>query len=161
MDFNCVMMEKNALQPLFRGQKPVGISTNTGLVLYQSIQRNPKDFIYSVGVRQAQGLQIIEAIAEGVGCTLLCGIQVREKETDKEICSIPVNRGTTYSRQVVVKLVQQYLCQAVEEAAIRDGRATDKADVERQIAKILDDCYFSESRQTALSWAKSVGIISK
>ncbi|MBO6075190.1 MAG: hypothetical protein J6P74_08685 [Paludibacteraceae bacterium] len=155
------MNNELSLQPSFLGQKPVGLSASTGLTLYQSIQRKTNDFIYSVGMREALGLHIVEAIAEGVGCTLLCGIQVREKETSKEICSIPVERGTRYSRQVVVNLVKQHLCKTIEEAAIQDGLAMDKADVERQVAKILDDCYFSESRQIALRWAERVGIISK
>lgn len=153
-------MEKElALQSSFMGQKPVGISASTGLTLYQSVQCRPGGFIYGIGVREAHGLHIVEAIADGTGCTLLCGIQVRDKETGKEICSIPVEQNTRYSRQTVVKLVQQYLCDTIADAAIKEGKAIDRADVEWQVAQILDDCYFSECRKAGLQWAERMGII--
>ena len=153
------MENELALQPLFMGQKPIGISASTGLTLYQSVQRRPGDFIYSLGVRDTHGLLIVEGIAEGPACVLLCGIQVRDKETGKEICSIPVERGTKYSRQLVMEMVHQHLCNTISDAAIKEGKAIDRMDVEAQVAEMLDDCYFAESRKAALSWAERVGII--
>ena len=155
------MENELALQPLFMGKKPVGVSANTGLTLYQTVQRHPEDFTYSIGVRETHGMYIVEAIVEGVGVTFLSGIRLIEKATSKEICSIPVVHGTTYSRQLVASTVKQHLCQTIESAAIAEGRATDKEDVERQVNQILDECYFMESRKTVLRWAESVGISTK
>lgn len=138
--------------------KPIGYNANTGVSVYQSYQAL-SGFNYQVGVRDSHGLLIIEGVAEGTACTLLCGIQVRDKESGKEICNIPVERNTHYSRQLVMELVHQNLCNVIEESALRDGRATDRMDVERQVAAMLDDCYFAESRKAAISWAERVGII--
>lgn len=138
--------------------KPIGCNANTGMTIYQSFQAQ-SGFNYQVGVRDSHGLLIIEGVAEGTACTFLCGIQVRDKETGKEICSIPVERNTRYSRQLVMEMVHQNLCNVIEESALRDGRATDRMDVERQVAAMLDDCYFAESRKAAISWAERVGII--
>lgn len=138
--------------------KPIGCNANTGMTIYQSFQAQ-SGFNYQVGVRDTHGLLIIEGVAEGTACTFLCGIQVRDKESGKEICNIPVERNTRYSRQLVMELVHQNLCNVIEESALRDGRATDRMDVERQVAAMLDDCYFAESRKAAISWAERVGII--
>lgn len=145
----------------FQNMKPVGTSANTGLTLYQSVQLKPNGFVYGVGVRDSHGLLIVEGIAEGTACTFLCGVQVRDKETGEEICTIPVAQGTHYSRQLVMELVHLHLCQAVEESAARDGRAVDQDLIEAQVVEWLDDCYFAESRKAALCWAERVGIIEK
>lgn len=128
------------------------------MAIYQSFQAT-SGFNYQVGVRDSHGLLIIEGIAEGTACIFLCGIQVRDKETGKEICSIPVERNTRYSRQIVMDMVHQHLCNAIEESALKEGKAADRMDVEAQVAEMLDDCYFAESRKAALSWAERVGII--
>lgn len=138
--------------------KPIGSNANTGMAIYQSFQAR-SGFNYQVGVRDTHGLLIIEGVAEGTACTFLCGIQVRDKETGKEICSIPAERNTRYSRQLVMEMVHQHLCNAIEESALKEGKAADRVDVEKQVAEMLDDCYFTESRKAALSWAERVGII--
>lgn len=138
--------------------KPIGCNANTGMAIYQSFQAR-SGFNYQVGVRDTHGLLIIEGVAEGTACTFLCGIQVRDKETGKEICSIPAERNTRYSRQLVMEMVHQHLCNAIEESALKEGKAADRVDVEKQVAEMLDDCYFTESRKAALSWAERVGII--
>lgn len=138
--------------------KPIGCNVNTGMEIYQSFQAR-SGFNYQVGVRDTHGLLIIEGVAEGTACTFLCGIQVRDKETGKEICSIPAERNTRYSRQLVVEMVHQHLCNAIEESALKENKAADRVDVEKQVAEMLDDCYFTESRKAVLSWAEKVGII--
>lgn len=148
------LVQKNDITNL----KPIGCNVNTGIEIYQSFQAR-SGFNYQVGVRDTHGLLIIEGIAEGTACTFLCGIQVRDKETGKEICSIPIERNTRYSRQLVMELVHQHLCAAVEESALKEGKAADHMDVEKQVADMLDDCYFAESRKAALNWAEKVGII--
>lgn len=138
--------------------KPIVTSLATGTIVLQSY-RAMSGFNYQIGVRDTHGLLILERFAEGTACTFLCGIQVLDKETGKEIFSIPLERSTHYSRQLVMELVQQYLCNAIGESAVMDGKAADMADVEAQVAKILDDCYFAESRKAALNWAERVGIL--
>lgn len=138
--------------------QPVGNNANTGMVIYQSFLAQ-SGLNYQVGVRDTHGLLIIEGIADGTACTFLCGIQVRDKETSKEICSISVPHNTRYDRQHVVNLIQQKLCDTIAESAIKEGKATDITDVEKQVAVMLDDCYFHESRQTALNWAERIGLI--
>ena len=58
-----------------------------------------------------------------------------------------------------MELVHEHLCNAIEESALREGKAANRMDVEAQVAEMLDDCYFTESRKAALSWAERVGII--
>ena len=141
-----------------RTLQPLGCNASTGLVIYQAFQAR-SGFNYQLGARDTHGLLIVEGFAEGTGYVLLCGIQVLDKKTGKEICSIPVERGTKYSRQLVMEMVHQHLCSTIAEAAIKDGRAINRMDVEAQVAEMLDDCYFAESRKLALSWAESYGII--
>lgn len=138
--------------------KPVGVNYNTGLNIYQSFQAQ-SGFNYQVGVREMQGLLIVEGIVEGTACLFLSGIQVREKETGKEICNISVERNTRYSRQLVVELVHQHLCNVVIDSVAKEGGIVQRNEVEAQVAEMLDNCYFQESRQAALGWAKRVGII--
>lgn len=137
--------------------KPIGKSLTTGTVVLQSYMAT-SGFNYQVGVREVCGLLILEGFAEGTACTYLCGIQVIDKETDQEICTIPVERNMHYNRQMVMELVHAHLCDAIEESALKAGKATDRTDVEIQVAKMLDDCYFAESRKAALNWAERVGI---
>ena len=138
--------------------KPVGINYSTGLNIYQSFQAQ-SGFNYQVGVREMQGLIIVEEIVEGTACLFLSGIQVREKETGKEICNISVERNTRYSRQLVMELVHQHLCNAIIDSVTKEGGTVNRHEVEAQVAEMLDHCYFAESRQAALGWAKRVGII--
>lgn len=138
--------------------QPIGCNANTGMAVYQSFQAK-SGFSYQVGVRDSHGLLIIEGIAEGTACIFLCGIQVRDKLTGAEICSIPVEQNTRYCRRLVMDMVHRHLCNAIEESALKEGKAADRRDVEAQVAAMLDDCYFSESRKAALSWAERVGII--
>lgn len=137
---------------------PVSISASTGLSVVQSFLAK-SGFNYQVGIRDTHGLLIIEGIAEGTACMFLCGIQVRDKESGQEICNIPVPKNTHYSRQLVVSLVQEHLSNVIADSAIRDGLAVDMSDVRRQVADMLDKCYFEKSRQAALDWAKRMGII--
>ncbi len=137
---------------------PVSISASTGLSVVQSFLAK-SGFNYQVGIRDTHGLLIIEGIAEGTACMFLCGIQVRDKESGREICNIPVPKNTHYSRQLVMSLVMEHLSNAIADAAIRNGRAADMLDVRKQVTDMLDDCYFKQSRQATLSWAERVGII--
>lgn len=137
---------------------PVSFTSSTGLSVVQSFLAK-SGFNYQVGVRDFQGLLIIEGIVDGTACTYLSGIQVRDKESGTEICTIQVPKYTRYSRQVVVSLVQEHLSNQIADSAIREGQALDMSDVRRQVADMLDECYFAESRQAALSWARRVGII--
>lgn len=84
---------------------------------------------------------------------------MRDKESGQEICNIPVPKNTHYSRQLVMSLVLEHLSNVIADAAIREGRAADMLDVRKQVTDMLDDCYFKQSRQAALSWAERVGII--
>ena len=138
--------------------QPVGVNYNTGMNIYQSYQA-ASGFNYQVGVREVEGLLIIEGFADGTACTFLSGIQVRDKETGKELCNISVERNTRYSRQLVVELVHQHLCNAIVDSVAKEGGVVQRNEVETQVAKVLDNCYFAESRQAALGWAKRVGII--
>lgn len=137
---------------------PVSISASTGLSVVQSFLAK-SGFNYQVGIRNTHGLLIIEGVAEGTTCMFLCGIQVYDKESGHEICNIPVPKSTQYSRQLVMSLVVEHLSNAIAEAAICDGKALDMLDVRKQVTDMLDDCYFKQSRQAALSWAERVGII--
>lgn len=138
--------------------QPVGVNYNTGMNIYQSYQA-ASGFNYQVGVREVEGLLIIEGFADGTACTFLSGIQVRDKETGKELCNIPVEKNTKYSRQLVMELVHQHLCNTIVDAAEKEGKSINRNDVEAHIAEMLDNCYFAESRHASLGWATRVGII--
>lgn len=137
---------------------PVSISASTGLSVVQSFLAK-SGFNYQVGIRDMPELLIIEGIAEGTACTFLCGIQVRDKESGQEICNILVPKNTHYSRELVVSLLLEHLSNKLADAAIHDGFAVDIQDVRKQVADMLDKCYFEKSRQAILNWAKRVGII--
>lgn len=138
--------------------KPVGTNASAGLTIIDAHQHS-NGFCYQLGIRESHGLLIIEGLAEGTACMFLSGIQVRDRATNKEICTVEVERGTRYSRETVEKLVKKALCKSIGEAAIRSGRAFDMQDVEEQVEAMLDDCYFSECREAALGWAQRVGLI--
>ena len=63
--------------------KPIGVNYNTGLEVYQSYQA-ASGFMYQVGACEMYGLIILIGYADGTACSLLSGIQVREKETGKD-----------------------------------------------------------------------------
>ncbi len=63
---------------------PIAISANTGSVYY-TIFLAKSGFNYQVGIRDTNGLLIIEGIAEGTACMFLCGIQVRDKEWSRNM----------------------------------------------------------------------------
>ncbi len=137
---------------------PVSISASTGLSVVQSFLAK-SGFNYQVGIRDMPELLIVEGIAEGTACTFLCGIKVQDKESGQDICNIPVPKNTIYSRELVASLLQEYLPDKLMDAAIREGLAVDMQDVRKQVADMLDKCYFEKSRQALLNWAKRVGII--
>lgn len=125
-------------------------------------QFQPNGFCYQLGGRDLKGdMEVLEGVAEGIGTTLLCGLRIRKKSTGELICDVPVPANTKYSRQTVVELVHQHLTGMLAAAAIQDGLAFDRIDVEEQVAAMLDECYFAESRRLALDWAISVGLIKK
>ena len=106
----------------------VSFSASSGLSIVQSFLAK-SGFNYQVGVRDFQGLLIIEGVVEGTACTYLSGIQVRDKESGEEICTIPVPQYTRYNRQVVVSLVKEHLSKAIAANAIKEGTAIDMEDV--------------------------------
>lgn len=136
----------------------VSFSASSGLSIVQSFLAK-SGFNYQVGVRDFQGLLIIEGVVEGTACTYLSGIQVRDKESGEEICTIPVPQYTRYNRQVVVSLVKEHLSKAIAANAIKEGTAIDMEDVRRQVGDMLDQCYFEKSRKAAWDWAKRMGIV--
>jgi hypothetical protein len=69
--------QQSGLQKL---STPVGFSDSTGMAIYQSYTA-PSGFNYMVGVREIQDILIVEQIAEGTACTLLCGIHIYHKES--------------------------------------------------------------------------------
>ena len=140
------------------GLQPVGVNKNTGMNIYQAYQA-PSGFTYQRGIREIEGLLIVEDVAEGTACMFLSGVKGIERESGQVLFDIPVERGTKYSRQHVMEIVQQQMCDILTQSLKQEGQTIDYNTIEQHVAKLLDDCYFSESRQAALSWAKRVGII--
>ncbi len=140
------------------GLQPVGVNQNTGMNIYQAYQA-ASGFTYQRGIREIEGLLIVEDVAEGTACMFLSGVKGIERESGQVLFDIPVERGTRYSRQRVMEIVHQQMCDILTQSLKQEGQTIDYNTIEQHVAKLLDDCYFSESRQAALSWAKRVGII--
>lgn len=140
------------------GLQPVGVNQNTGMNIYQAYQA-PSGFTYQRGIREIEGLLIVEDVAEGTACMFLSGVKGIERESGQVLFDIPVERGTRYSRHRVMEIVHQQMCDILAKSFKQDGLEIDYNTIEQHVAKLLDDCYFSESRQAALGWAKRVGII--
>lgn len=138
--------------------KPIGKSVTTGTNVLQSYKA-PSGFNYQVGLREASGLYIFESFAEGVGCSYLDKIMVFFGEEKRLIAEIEVPRGTRYTREQALASVKQKLCDFFyETCSIMDVKFS-REEVEEQVTDILDKCYFSDSRQAVLQWARTVNII--
>ena len=140
------------------GLQPVGVNQSTGMNIYQAYQA-PSGFTYQRGIREIEGLLIVEDVAEGTACMFLSGVKGIERETGQVLFEVSVERGTRYSRQHVMEIVHQQMCDLLVSSYSNNGQVVDRISIEEQVAKLLDHCYFSESRQAALGWAKRVGII--
>ena len=138
--------------------KPIGKSVTTGTSLLQAYKA-PSGFTYQIGLREASGLYIFESFAEGVGCSYLDKIMVFFGEEKRLIAEIDVPRGTRYTREQALASVKQKLCDFFYETCSMMDVKFSRTEVEEQVNDILDKCYFSESRQAVLQWAKTVNII--
>jgi hypothetical protein len=137
---------------------PVGVSETTGLTVYKSFTAN-SGFNYMVGVREVQDLLIVEQIAEGTGCTYLCGIIIYHKENRELLKEITLPNGVHYTRTKVVGMVQKSIIELLEETCKKDKIDFDREHAQRFVNEIIDNCYFEASRKSILSWARTAGII--
>lgn len=137
---------------------PIGVSETTGLSVYKSFNAN-SGFNYMVGVREVQDLLIVEQIAEGTGCTYLCGILIYHKTNRELLKEITVPRNVHYTRIKVMEMVQNSIMELLEETCKKDGIEFDKAHAQSFVNEIIDNCYFEASRKIILSWARTVGIL--
>ena len=138
--------------------KPIGKSVTTGTTLLQAYKA-PSGFTYQTGLREASGLYIFESFAEGVGCSYLDKIMVFFGDEKRLIAEVDVPRGTRYTREQALAFVKQKLCDFFYETCSMMDVKFSRTEVEEQVTDILDKCYFSESRQAVLQWAKTVNII--
>jgi hypothetical protein len=138
--------------------KPIGKSVTTRTTLLQAYKA-PSGFTYQLGLREASGLYIFESFAEGVGCSYLDKIMVFFGDEKRLIAEVDVPRGTRYTREQALASVKQKLCDFFYETCSMMDVKFSRAEVEEQVTDILDKCYFSESRQAVLQWAKTVNII--
>ena len=139
-------------------QSPIGYSDTTGLQVYESYLA-PSGFNYMVGIREIKDLLIVEQIAEGTGCTYLCGILIYHKDSTQLMKEISVERNVRYTRTQTMQLVSESLLELLLEASQKEDIIIDLESAKEFISDILDKCYFETSRKTILIWAKSVGII--
>ncbi len=149
---------ENTQTGLQKLSSPIGFNDATGMNVYQSFTAN-SGFNYMVGVREIQDILIVEKIAEGTACTLLCGIYIYHKETKQLLREIEVERNVHYTRSKVVELVHESLIQVLTESCRLSGICIDIKHASEFLDNILDKCYFEKSRVTVLQWAKAVGII--
>ena len=140
-------------------KKPIGISDSTGLVVYDSFKAK-SGFNYLTGFREIKDLLIMENIAEGVGCTYLCGIYIFHKETKHLLKEVFVEKNVRYSRAMTIEIVSKALLELLTDSLQREGLRMDYHQTKMFIDEALDTCYFETSRKCIIEWAKSVGIIS-
>ncbi len=150
-------MEK-ALSKISKAVLPSGISETTGLAVYESFLA-PSGFHYMAGVREINDLLIVEQVAEGTACTLLCGILLYHKQSKQLLKEIKVERNFHYSREKTMQLVARSLMIVLKEATVKEGVHFNAVSAQRFIDEMLDRCYFEKSRQTIIAWAQSIGII--
>lgn len=117
-------------------------------------------FNYLLGVRELEGIYILEQIADGTACTFLCGIKILSKKDKTLIKEIDVDTNEHYTRQKCLNLVENALIEVLLDAAKKDRLPFDHVSARTQVAKLLDVCYFEQSRKAAIEWAMSIGIIS-
>ena len=149
-------MEKN--QQLQHLSKPIGFSETTGMNVYQSYTAT-SGFNYFVGVRNLNGLMIVEQIAEGTACTYLCGISIRNQADSTLLSEISVPRSTRYTREKVIKYVRKSLLDLLVSSVEKTGSKIDVESATKMVDDMLDTCYFERSRAAIIDWAKTHGII--
>ena len=137
---------------------PIGVSETTGLSVYESYLA-PSGFHYMAGVREINDLLIVEQVAEGTACTLLCGILLYHKQSKQLLKEIQVERNFHYSREKTMQLVAKSLLSVLKESTTKEGIPFNEGNARRFIDEMLDRCYLEKSRQTILEWAQSIGII--
>ena len=150
-------MENNQIG-LHKLSSPIGFNDSTGLQLYQSFAAK-SGFNYMVGVREIQDILIVEQIAEGTACTLLCGVLIYHKESKQLLNEIEVDRNVHYTRAKVVEMVREALINILTESCFKNLIEIDIESATHFINDALDKCYFESSRKSILVWARSVGIL--
>lgn len=149
-------MEKN--QQLQHLSKPIGYSETTGMNVYQSFTAT-SGFNYFVGARNLNDLIIMEQVAEGTACTLLCGILIYNKSDNVLLSEITVPRSTPYTRAKVVDYVKKSLLDLLVSSVAKTGDELDIDAATKQIEDMLDTCYFERSRAAIIGWAKTHGLM--
>ncbi|MFV0554525.1 MAG: hypothetical protein ACK5LR_07450 [Mangrovibacterium sp.] len=141
-----------------QGSSAVARSAYMGMAVTQSYQA-ASGFNYMAGVRELEGLIIVEAVAEGVGASYLCAIRILNKADKTLVAEIDVPKGVRYSRQKCVELVSDKLFEVILDSARKQGQPISERQARQKIDSLLDNCYFEQSRKSVLAWAASVGII--
>jgi hypothetical protein len=150
------MAEENKIPMKINESVPAKYDHQTGLMLAGSYTA-VSGFNYAVGVREFGNLSIVEEVAQGTAVSYLNGVRVYD-ENKKLIIDKKATKGTHYSRETVRKIVLEALADMLEEAAKNQGKDYNRNDALNKIDEKLKGAYYSQSYQSVLQWAESIGI---
>ena len=152
-------METNTLNSLAKldGYQTMGVSTITGSNVIQSLQL-PTGWNLQVAVRELNGLYIVEGFAQGVAKAYLSQILIYSKDDKTLLADIQVPHGTDYTRHTAASYITDELTNYICRACEKTGETYDIQQIKNNVIRLVDDCYFHESYDAALTWAKEVGI---
>ena len=114
-------------------------------------------FEYFGGIRDFEGLKIVEMVCRGTGVEYLAYVRVFDAN-DSLLIDVPVANGILYSREVVRELVLINLLDMLQEAAQKNKSEFSRDVVRQQLDHKLKMAYYSKSYEAILAWANTIGI---
>jgi len=130
--------------------------TETGLIIKESYVAN-SGLKYQAGLREIEGLKIVEGVSKGTGNIFLTTLMVFDEHSEL-IFDADVKKLTSYSREKVRQLVMEGLMSMLREAAENDGEIFDEVDAYEILDNKLKNGYYEQSRRSMMDLAKKWGV---
>jgi hypothetical protein len=129
---------------------------NSGLIIAESFQAE-SGFEHIAGLRKFGDLTIVEGVAKGTSVMFLSRVCVLDSKK-QIIIDKNLARGTHYSRETVLSIVQKELIKMLCEAAKTNKSKFDEEQATILINEKLKVAYFQSSYNAIIAWANEIGI---
>lgn len=129
---------------------------NTGLIVHNNPYVSGSGFAYITGIREFEGLTIIEEIAKSSESyvTYLNGIKVFDKNNEL-IITKAAKRGSFYDRETARQIILIEIVSMLEKSC-KPGSDFDKEMVMQKVDGLLDKAYYKESYIAINNWFNTI-----
>ena len=131
--------------------------SETGLAIKERYKAS-SGLIYARGLRDFNGLKIIEGVAKGTANIFLTSIIVLDQKGDL-IYDAEIEKFTNYSREKVRQSVLHGLASMISDASQERGETVDELELYEKLDKKLKTAFYEQSYRSVLDWAKEINLI--